>query len=73
MKDETQLIKEFAIAAKIVDRAEKGLPQDRWIRGDHEMEAFVKCYINLVDAVGFLKNEIKRKGSESMSIDPENT
>lgn len=73
MKDETQLIKEFAIAAKIVDRAEKGLPQDRWIRGDHEMVAFVKCYINLVDAVGFLKNEIKRKGSESMAIDPENT
>ena len=73
MKDETQLIKEFAIAAKVVDRAERGLPQDRWIRGDHEMEAFVKCYINLVDAVGFLKNEIKRKGSESMSIDPENT
>jgi len=73
MKDETQLLKEFSIAAKVVDRAERGLPQDRWIRGDHEMEAFVKCYINLVDAVGFLKNEIKRKGSESMSIDPENT
>jgi hypothetical protein len=73
MTDETQLIKEFAIAAKVVDRAERGLPQDRWIRGDHEMEAFVKCYINLVDAVGFLKKEIKRKGSESMAIDPENT
>ena len=57
MKDEATLIKEFAIAAKVVDRAERGIPQDRWIRGDHEMEAFVKCYINLVDAVGFLKKE----------------
>ena len=73
MKDEAVLIKEFAIAAKVVDRAERGIPQDRWIRGDHEMEAFVKCYINLVDAVSFLKEEIRRKGSESMSIDPENT
>ena len=73
MKDEATLIKEFAIAAKVVDRAERGIPQDRWIRGDHEMEAFVKCYINLVDAVGFLKKEIRRKGSESMRIDPENT
>ena len=73
MVDEGQLILEFAMAAKIVDRAESGIPQDRWIRGDHEMEAFVKCYINLAAAVEFLKKELRNKGSESMSIDPENT
>tara|TARA_B100001057_G_scaffold484509_1_gene562699 strand:+ start:805 stop:1026 length:222 start_codon:yes stop_codon:yes gene_type:complete len=73
MKNEAELIKQFSIAAKVVDRAERGIPQDRWIRGDHEMEAFVKCYINLVDAVNFLKKEIRNKGAESMAIDPENT
>ena len=38
----------FAIAAKIIERAERGLPQDRWMRGDHEMEALVRAYIALL-------------------------
>ena len=35
----------FTIAAKIVERAERGIPQDRWMRGDKEQEALVRAYI----------------------------
>ena len=34
----------FIIANKIVERAERGLPQDRWMRGDKEQEALVRLH-----------------------------
>ncbi len=39
----------FIIANKIVERAERGLPQDRWMRGDKEQEALVRAYIALLN------------------------
>jgi len=69
----TELPEHFAIAQKIIERAERGIPQDRWIRGDHEMVAFVKAMIDLSDAYARLQQEIIDKGSQSMSIDPKNT
>ncbi len=69
----SDLPEHFAIAQKIIERAERGIPQDRWIRGDHEMVAFVKAMIDLSDAYARLQQEIIDKGSQSMSIDPENT
>ena len=41
----SELDPNVAIAEKIVNRAERGLPQDRWMRGDHEMEALVRASI----------------------------
>jgi hypothetical protein len=69
----SKLPQHFAIAQKIIERAERGIPQDRWIRGDHEMVAFVKAMIDLSDAYAQLHKEMINRGSESMSIDPENT
>tara|TARA_R100001463_G_scaffold15015_1_gene39312 strand:+ start:1314 stop:1526 length:213 start_codon:yes stop_codon:yes gene_type:complete len=69
----SKLPQHFAIAQKIIERAERGIPQDRWIRGDHEMVAFVKAMIDLSDAYAHLHKEMINRGSESMSIDPENT
>ena len=63
----------FEIAEKIIDRAKRGLPQDRWMRGDHEMEAFVRAYIGLIDACATMHKEMIKRGVESMSIDPDNT
>ena len=37
----------FTVASKVIERAERGLPQDRWFRGDNEMEALVRAYISL--------------------------
>ena len=69
----SKLPQHFAIAQKIIERAERGIPQDRWIRGDHEMVAVVKAMIDLSDAYAQLHKEMINRGSESMSIDPENT
>ena len=69
----SDLPEHFAIAQKIIERAERGIPQDRWIRGDHEMVAFVKAMIHLTDAYAQLQKDMIDKGSQSMSIDPENT
>lgn len=72
-KEMTEIPNYFKIAEKIIERAQRGLPQDRWMRGDHEMKAFVKAYIELVDTCAEMHKEIIKRGAESMSIDPENT
>jgi len=72
-KEMTEIPNYFKIAEKIIERAQRGLPQDRWMRGDHEMKAFVKAYIELVDACATMHKEMIRRGAESMSIDPDNT
>lgn len=58
----------FSIAAKIVERAERGLPQDRWMRGDHEMEALVRAYIALLNTCSDMHQEIIQRGSDAMDI-----
>ena len=58
----------FEIAEKIVDRAERGLPQDRWFRGDQDMEAIVKAYIALRNACTNMHNDIIKSGATSMGI-----
>ena len=72
-KEMTEIPNYFKIAEKIIERAQRGIPQDRWMRGDHEMKAFVKAYIELVDTCAEMHKEIIKRGVESMSIDPENT
>jgi hypothetical protein len=72
-KEMTEIPNYFKIAEKIIERAQRGLPQDRWMRGDHEMKAFVKAYIELVDTCAEMHKEIIKRGVESMSIDPDNT
>ena len=72
-KEMTEIPNYFKIAEKIIERAQRGLPQDRWMRGDHEMKAFVKAYIELVDTCAEMHKEIIKRGAESMSIDPDNT
>jgi hypothetical protein len=71
--DEIDLIKYFSIATRIVERAESGIPQDRWIRGDHEMVAFVKAYVNLSHVVRMMEKERIDAGYKSMSIDNQYT
>ena len=58
----------FTIAAKIIERAERGLPQDRWMRGDHEMEALVRAYIALLRTRETMHNDMIQKGSDAMDI-----
>jgi hypothetical protein len=58
----------FAIAAKIIERAERGLPQDRWMRGDHEMEALVRAYIALLNTCSNMHADMIQRGSDAMDI-----
>ena len=58
-----------AIAEKIVNRAERGLPQDRWMRGDHEMEALVRAYIIMKNSLFAMHNDMIQRGSDAMDID----
>ena len=58
----------FEIAEKVVERAERGLPQDRWFRGDQDMEAIVKAYIALRNACTNMHNDIIKSGEASMGI-----
>ena len=58
----------FAIAAKIIDRAERGLPQDRWMRGDHEMEALVRAYIALLNTCSNMHADMIQRGTDAMDI-----
>jgi len=58
----------FDTAEKVVERAERGLPQDRWFRGDQDMEAIVKAYISLRNACTNMHNDIIKSGSRSMGI-----
>ena len=58
----------FAIAAKIIERAERGLPQDRWMRGDHEMEALVRAYIALLNTCSNMHTDMIQRGTDAMDI-----
>jgi hypothetical protein len=58
----------FAIAAKIIERAERGLPQDRWMRGDHEMEALVRAYIALLNTCSNMHADMIQRGTDAMDI-----
>jgi len=58
----------FAIAAKIIERAERGLPQDRWMRGDHEMEALVRAYIALLNTCSNMHADLIQRRSDAMDI-----
>ena len=58
----------FKIADKVCERAKRGLPQDRWMRGNHEMKAMVKAYMDMTQIVQNLHNEIVQRGLESMSM-----
>jgi len=64
-----EIAEHFKIANKIVERAQRGLPKDRWMIGDKEMEAFVKAYIDLLDACNEMHKDMIRKGFESMSTE----
>ena len=65
----TELDENILIAEKIVQRAERGLPQDRWMRGDREMEALVRAYITMKQALILVHNDMIQKGSDAMDID----
>lgn len=68
-KNMSELPDHFVIANKIVNRAKRGLPQDRWMRGDHEMTALIKAYIELQNACINMHNDMIQKGSDAMDID----
>jgi len=59
----------FIIANKIVERAERGLPQDRWMRGDKEQEALVRAYIALLNTCSNMHADMIQRGSDAMDID----
>ena len=65
----SELPEYFAIASKIVERAERGLPQDRWMRGDHEMEALVRAYVALLRTCESMHADMIQRGSDAMGID----
>ena len=46
----------------------RGLPQDRWMRGNNEHIAMVKAYMDMIKIVQNLHNEIVQKGLDSMSM-----
>ena len=58
----------FKIADKICERARRGLPQDRWMRGDQEMFAMVKAYMDLVSAMKSMHDDMINKCLESIGI-----
>ena len=58
----------FIIANKIVERAERGLPQDRWMRGDKEQEALVRAYIALLNTCSNMHADMIQRGTDAMDI-----
>ena len=67
-KEQIEAWDHFKIADKVCERAMRGLPQDRWMRGNHEMKAMVKAYMEMTQIVHNLHNDIVQRGLESMSI-----
>jgi len=65
----TELDENILIAERVVQRAERGLPQDRWMRGDKEMEAVVRAYIMTKNALIHLHKDMIQRGSDAMDID----
>jgi hypothetical protein len=68
-KEQIEQWEHFRIADKICERAKRGLPQDRWMRGDQEMFAIVKAYMDLVDAMKNMHDDIIQKGLDAMNIE----
>lgn len=64
----TELDENILIAERVVQRAERGLPQDRWMRGDKEMEAVVRAYIMTKNALFDLHKEMIQRGTDAMDI-----
>lgn len=63
-----ELDESILIAERVVQRAERGLPQDRWMRGDKEMEAVVRAYIMTKNALIDLHKDMIQRGSDAMDI-----
>ena len=68
-KEQIEQWEHFRIADKICERAKRGLPQDRWMRGDQEMFAIVKAYMDLVDVMKNMHDDIIQKGLDAMNIE----
>jgi len=64
----SELDESILIAERVVQRAERGLPQDRWMRGDKEMEAVVRAYIMTKNALIDLHKDMIQRGSDAMDI-----
>ena len=58
----------FKIADKVCQRAKRGLPQDRWMRGDVEMYSMVKAYLEMQDALSDVYEILHKKGLDSMAM-----
>lgn len=63
----------FETANKIIERAHRGLPHDRWMIGNKEMEDFIKAYSALLDACNNMHKDLIKKGFDAMATDPDNT
>ena len=72
MKD-MELPEYFKTANKIIERAHRGLPHDRWMIGNKEMEHFLKAYMELLDVCHAMNKDMIQRGIDSMSTDPNNT
>ena len=62
----SELPEYFERANRIVERAERGLPQDRWFVGDQDAEAIVKAYIALLNACTNMHNDIIKSSTQSV-------
>ena len=68
-KEQLENWEHFKIADKICERARRGLPQDRWMRGNHEMYAMVKAYMDLTSMMQNMHNDMIQKGLDAMDIE----
>ena len=68
-KEQIQNWEHFKIADKICERARRGIPQDRWMRGNHEMYAMVKAYMDMVSMMKNMHDDMIQKGLDSMDIE----
>lgn len=60
--------KVFAVADKVVERRDRGIPQDRWMLGLHEMDNFVQAYKNLSKLCGILAADLRDMQSAMTQI-----
>lgn len=68
-KEQLENWEHFKIADKICERARRGLPQDRWMRGNHEMYAMVKAYMDMTNMMQKMHNDMIQKGLDAMDIE----
>lgn len=67
-KEQIESWEHFRIAEKICDRARRGIPQDRWMRGDLEMFSMVKAYMDLMTVVENMHSDMVQRGLDAMDI-----